>query len=180
MTKNPRSHRQFLCIYICHLPYTSDMPHWQGESYGISMKWPWGCGEIVKRTHIRRQRKYKKLSQKRIVCLCLGMYFTSKWLIHRGWVTYICVNKLTITGSDRGLWPDQRQAIIWNNAGLLLIGPFGTNLNKILIEIHICSFKKFKKIHLNMPSGKSRPFCLGLNVLSVVEDNIHVYVDVSL
>ena len=31
-----------------------------------------------------------------------------------------------------------------------------------------------------MLSGKSRPFCLGLNVLGVVEDNIHVYVDVSL
>ena len=37
--------------------------------------------------------------------------------------------------SDNGLLPGQRQAIIWNNAGILLIGPLGTNLSEILIEI---------------------------------------------
>ena len=49
-----------------------------------------------------------------------------------------------------------------NNAGILLIGPLGTNFSEILIEIHTFSFKK---MHLKMSSGKSRPFCLGLNVL---------------
>ena len=38
-------------------------------------------------------------------------------------MTHICVSKLTIIGSDNGLSPDRRQAIIWTNAGLLLIGP---------------------------------------------------------
>ena len=34
---------------------------------------------------------------------------------HWGWVTHICVSKLTIIGSDNnGLSPGQRQAIIWN------------------------------------------------------------------
>ena len=59
-----------------------------------------------------------------------------------GRVTHVCVSKLTIIGSDNGLLPYQRQAIIWTNAGLLLIGPLGTNLSEILIEILTFSFKK--------------------------------------
>ena len=56
-------------------------------------------------------------------------------LTHWGRVTHICVNKLTITGSDNGLSPDRRQAIIWTNAGILLIGPLRTNFNESLVEI---------------------------------------------
>ena len=41
--------------------------------------------------------------------------------------TYIYVGKLTIIGSDKGLSPDRRQAIIWTNAGILLIGPLCGN-----------------------------------------------------
>ena len=82
---------------------------------------------------------------------------------HWGRVTHICVSKLTIMGSDNGLSPDRRQAIIWTNAGILLIGPLETNFSEILIEIHTFSFKK---MHLKMSSGKWRPFCLGLNVLN--------------
>ena len=47
-------------------------------------------------------------------------------------------------------------AIIWNNAGILLIRTKGTNVSEILIEIYKFSFKK---VHLKMS------FCLGLNVL---------------
>ena len=79
-------------------------------------------------------------------------------------VTHICVSKLTIIGSDNGLSPGRRQAIIWTNAGILLIRTPGTNFSEILSEIHIFSFKK---IHLKMSSGKRRPFCLGLNVLII-------------
>ena len=83
---------------------------------------------------------------------------------------HICIGKLTLIGSDNGLLPGQCQAIVQTNAGLLLIGPLGTNFSEILIEIHIFSFKK---MHLKMSSGKWRPFCLGLNVLlySVIMDN---------
>ena len=56
-------------------------------------------------------------------------------LTHWGRVTHICVNKLTIIGSDNGLSPGRRQAIIWTNAGIVLIGPMGTNFSEILIEI---------------------------------------------
>ena len=81
-----------------------------------------------------------------------------------GWVThiYICVGNLTIVGSDNGLLPGRRQAIIWTNAAILLIGPLRTNFNEILIKIHTFSFKK---IDLKMLSGKWQPFYLGLNVL---------------
>ena len=75
-------------------------------------------------------------------------------LTHWGRVTHICVSKLTIIGSDNGLSPDRCQAIIWTNAGLLLIGPLGTNFSEILIRI------------LKVSSAKRRPFCLGLNVLT--------------
>ena len=84
------------------------------------------------------------------------------YLTHWGRVTHICVRKQAIVGSDNGLSPDRRQAIIWPNAGLLLIGPLGTNFSEILIEILTFSFKK---IRLKVSSVKRRPFCLGLNVL---------------
>ena len=81
-------------------------------------------------------------------------------LTHWDRVTHICVSKLTIIGSDNGLLPGWRQAIIWTHSGILLFGPLGTNFSEILIGIQIFSFKK---MHLKMSSAKSRPFCLGLN-----------------
>ena len=42
---------------------------------------------------------------------------------------HICVSKLTIIVPDNGLSPDWRQAIIWTNAGILLIPTSGTNLH---------------------------------------------------
>ena len=77
----------------------------------------------------------------------------------------IYVSKLAIIGSDNGLLPGQHQAIIWPNAGILLIEPLGINYNEILIEIHSFSFKK---MHFNMSSEKMHPFCLCLNVLNAV------------
>ena len=38
-----------------------------------------------------------------------------------GQVTHICVSNLTTIGSDNGLSPGRHQAIIWTNAGILLI-----------------------------------------------------------
>ena len=56
-------------------------------------------------------------------------------LTHWDRVTHICVSKLTIIAYDNGLSPGRRQAIIWTNAGILLIRPLGTNFSEILIEI---------------------------------------------
>ena len=83
-------------------------------------------------------------------------------LTHWGRVTHICVGKLTINGSDNGLSPGRRQAIIWTNAGILLIRPLGTKFSEILIGIQTFSFTK---IYLKMSSAKWRLFSLGLNVL---------------
>ena len=78
-------------------------------------------------------------------------------------MTHICVSKITTTDSDNGLAPGWRQTIIWTSAGILLIGPLGTNFSELFIAIHTSSCKK---MHLQMSSGKWRPFRLGLNVLT--------------
>ena len=83
-------------------------------------------------------------------------------LTHWGRVMHTCVSKLTIIGSDNGLSPGWHQAIIWTNAGILSIGPLGTNVSQILIEIYTLSFKK---MDLKMSSGKWQPVCLSLNLL---------------
>ena len=99
--------------------------------------------------------------------LQLNLPVTNK-LTHWGRVMLICIGKLTIIGSDNGLSPGRRQAIIWTNAGILLIGHLGTNLSEILIGIQNFSFKKMP---LKMSSAKWRPFCLGLNELKINKIN---------
>ena len=108
----------------------------------------------------------KPLSEPMMVSLPTYIYVTrpqwvKMWLTHWGWV-HICVSKLTIIGSDNGLSPGWRPAIIWANGGILLTGPLGTNFIEILIAIETFSFEK---MHLKILSGKCRPFCLDLNVL---------------
>ena len=71
----------------------------------------------------------------------IDLFKTTLHLTHWGRVTHICVNKLTIIGSDNGLSPGPRQAIICINAGILLFGPLKTNFSEILIEIQTFSFK---------------------------------------
>ena len=93
---------------------------------------------------------------------CVTMGKRHMALTHWGWVTHMCVSKLTIIGSDNGLLPGQRQAIIWTNVGILLIIPLGTNFSEILIEIYTYSFKK---MHLKISSRKWQPYYLGLHVL---------------
>ena len=76
-------------------------------------------------------------------------------------------------GSDNGLSPGRRQAIISPNTGILLIWPSGTNFSEMLIEIHTFSFKK---MHVKMSSAKRRPFCLRLNVLITDVGGSHVMI----
>ena len=85
-------------------------------------------------------------------------------------MTHICVSKLSIIGSDNGLSPGRRQAIIWTNAGILLIWTLGANFSDVWSEIHAFSFKK---MHLKMASAKWRPFCLGLKVLKAFLAKLH-------
>ena len=79
-------------------------------------------------------------------------------LTHWGRMTHICVSKVIIIGSDNGLSPGRRQAIIWTNAGILLIRPLETNFSEILIGVQTFSFRKME---LKMSS-----ICLGRNELN--------------
>ena len=97
-----------------------------------------------------------------------GVLTPEVYLTNWGRVTHICVSKLTIIDSDNGLSSDRRQAIIWTNAGILLIRTSGTNFSEISSEIHTFSFKK---MHSKMSFAKWRPFCLGLGELTVSQSS---------
>ena len=83
-------------------------------------------------------------------------------LTHWGRVTHIYVGNLTIIRPVNGLSPDRCQAVVWTNAGILLVGPWGTTFSEILIGIHTLTLKT---IHFKMSSAKWHPFSLCLNVL---------------
>ena len=63
----------------------------------------------------------------------------------RSYTTVVFINSMrphdaymhqqTIIGLDNGLSLGWRQATIWTNGGILLIGPLGTNFSEILNEI---------------------------------------------
>ena len=67
------------------------------------------------------------------------------------------MNQVSI-GSNNGLLPGRCQAIIWTNAGILLIGPLGANFTGIFIKIQDFSFTKMQ---LKISSAKWWPFCPG-------------------
>ena len=71
---------------------------------------------------------------------------------------HICIDNLTIIGSDNGLAPGRCQAIIWSNADILL----GTNFSEISIEIQTFSFKKnaFESVVCKMAAILSRLQCV--------------------
>ena len=88
----------------------------------------------------RHQKRYKVAVRWPMQLFCV--------LTHWGRVTHICVCNLTILGSGNGLSPGRRQAIIWTNDRILLIGPWGINLSRILIEINFHSRKCIWKFSL--------------------------------
>ena len=78
---------------------------------------------------------------------------------HWGRVTHIYVSKIIIIGSDNGLLLGRRQAIIWTNAEILLIGPLGINFSDILIEINILFIQgnAFENVVYKKASISSQP-----------------------
>ena len=98
-------------------------------------------------------------------------------LTHWGRATHICVNNLSIFASDNGLSPGRRQAIIWTNAAILLIGPMAINFSEIFIVIQIFSFKK---MYLKLSSAKWRLLRLGLNVLMITERHVEKSVELPM
>ena len=99
-----------------------------------------------------------------------------------GRVTHICVSKLTTIGSDNGLSPARRQAIIWNNAGILLNWTLGTNFSELLSEIDtfLCVWimrKCFENVVWKMAAILSRPQCV--NTLRPRQNGRHFPDDIS-
>ena len=77
-------------------------------------------------------------------------------------MTHICIDNLTIIDSDNALSPGGRQAIIWTNAGIVLIGSLGTNFSEISIEIITFSVKKnaFESAVCKTGAILPRPQCI--------------------
>ena len=160
----------------------NDVSHWLGANLGSALSYHWCYANLMTEHKDDNQMqkfyysypstssttvKKAKLSQMswhfKVGRSAQKSYqITYQILTHWGRMTHIFISNLTIVGSDNGLVPTRYQAIIWTNAGILLIGPFGTNFSAILIESLAFSFKKML---LKVLSAKWWPFCLGLNVL---------------
>ena len=137
--------------------------HWFRQWLGIHLViihflnqwWPSLLAQIcIGAQWVKNSAQFSQHSQLLIFCVNFSSTYEFEFefeftqLTHWGRVTHICVGKLTIIGSDNGLSPERRQAIIWTNAGTLLIGPLGTNLSEILIEIYTFSLKCIWKCRL--------------------------------
>ena len=87
-------------------------------------------------------------------------------------MTHIYVGKLTIIGSDNGLSPGRRQAIIWTNAVILLIGPLGTNFSDRNSNIFIQE-NALDNVVCEMASILSRPQCVILFNVFILYNQDH-------
>ena len=85
---------------------------------------------------------------------------------------WLCVSKLTTIGSDNGLSPGRRQAIIWTNAGIFFIWHWWTNLSEIIIATYIFSFKK---VHFKLSSGNWRPFFSRAQCVMMTSSNGNIF-----
>ena len=92
-------------------------------------------------------------------------------------MTHIWVSKLTISGSDNGLSPGRRLAIIWTSAVILLIRPLVTNFSEILIRNQTFSFTKmhFKMLFWNRVYFVSSSMCF----LTQVTNSTYFHFDLS-
>ena len=74
------------------------------------------------------------------------------------WHYNLDINQYLISLSPSDLSPGHRQGIFWTNAGILTIGPLGTNTS---IKIHTCPFTKMHpNIVSKMTATLSRPQCV--------------------
>ena len=107
---------------------------------------------------------WRKSIRKYLLPTVSHFILSSMCLTHLPLVPHICISGSGQHASDNGLSPIRHQAIIWTNAGLLSIGPLGTNFSEILIKIQNFSFTK---MHVKRSSAKWQPFCPWGEELSV-------------
>ena len=108
------------------------------------ISWAWACFSTI-------------LQKDTVQLFCKGEVGSVLKLISPYCRVYASVNQVSI-GSDNGLSPVWRQAIILTNAGLLSIEPLGTNFSYISLKIQYFSFMK---MHLKLLSAIWWPFCPG-------------------
>ena len=75
-------------------------------------------------------------------------------------MTHICVGKIIINGSDNDLSPWRRPAIIWTNAGILLIGPLGKTSVKFRNSNIFIQENPFENVVWKMAAILFRPQCV--------------------
>ena len=118
------------------------MHNWLCTSQGVSLnmnkqRFGWAYWVKYSRWHafttifVARSSNVSILIALKYIVLVTNCAYSSLFLTHWGRATHICVSKPTIIASDNGLSPGRRQAIIWNNAGILSIGLLGTNFSEI-------------------------------------------------
>ena len=88
-------------------------------------------------------------------------------LTHWSWMTHICVSKLTIIGSDNGLPPGRRQAIIWNQWWNIVNW---TLMNKLQWNFKRNSYifiqeKTFENVVCEMAAILSRHHCVKIYIV---------------
>ena len=84
-------------------------------------------------------------------------------LTHWGRVTHICFSKLAIIGSDNGLSPGRRQAIIWTNAGNIVNWSLGNKLQWNLPVGIFIRKSAFENVVCEMMAILSWPHWVNLN-----------------
>ena len=157
--------RLSVCLSVRHTFFTMFPLSYHHEIFRSYHQWQKWCPCKRSRSKVKVTEVITQFSRFRTITpvwIHIWWWNDAQSLTHWGRVTHICLSKLTIIDSDNGLSPERRQAIIWTNAGILLIGPLWTNFSEILIQILTFSFKKMR---LKVSFAKWRPFCLGLNVL---------------
>ena len=91
------------------------------------------------------------------------LVYLSMTLTHWGQMTHMCVGELTIIGSDNGLSPGRCQAIIWTNAGILLIRCLGKNSVKFKWNPYIfIQENAIENVVWKMAAILSRPQCVNI------------------
>ena len=119
------------------------------------------CGAIYDLCNIWYITYFNHLAYNIAYVVMLHSHMSNVALTHWGRVTYLCVNKLTIIGSDNGFvaWPVPSHYISqrWNIVHWTLSNKLHWKVNRNSLV--------FIQEHMRMSSGKCWPFCLGPNVL---------------
>ena len=129
-------------VDLCDIyyPYPSGLLHWHWGNPSASEVTLKDMGKVTDPWQQQHTTKHEPCAWSVVLMFLESILFHRKWnstLTHWGRVMHIWVSTLIIIGSDNGLSPGRCQAIIWTNAGILLIKTLGRNFNDILIETHI-------------------------------------------